>query len=45
MKHNEHVMAWLTSLRDEASRPECGLGRSVQIIGILVRYSYGTSSV
>lgn len=45
MKHNEHVMAWLTTLRDEAQRPECQLGRIIEIAGTIARYAVGTGSV
>jgi len=40
MKHNQHVMAWLATLRDEAERPECQLGRIIEIAGILARYAF-----
>lgn len=45
MKHNEHVMTWLATLRDEARRPECELGRIIEIVGTLSRYAFGTGSV
>ena len=45
MKHNEHVMAWLVALRDEAVTPNCPMGRMIEIFGILARYRIGTGSV
>jgi len=45
MKHNEHVMVWLSALRDEAMRPGCALERIIEIAGIVARYAFGTGSV
>lgn len=45
MKHNEHVMAWLVALRDEAVTPCCPAGRMIEIMGILARYTVGTGNV
>lgn len=45
MKQNEHVMAWLYSLRDEATSPTCSLERMIVVAGILARYSFGTGNV
>lgn len=45
MKHNEHVMAWLTALRDEAAHPDCELNRIIEITGIVARYAFGIGSV
>lgn len=39
MRHNEHVLAWLGALRDEAVKPECDLERVVEIFGIVARYA------
>jgi hypothetical protein len=45
MKHNEHVVVWLASLRDEAVRPGCQLKRIIEIAGVVARYAFGTGSV
>ena len=45
MKHNEHVMAWLGALRDEANRPDTTLERIVEIASILGRYAFGPCQV
>lgn len=45
MKHNEHVMAWLVALRDEATCPESTIERIIEIAGVLARYASGPSSV
>lgn len=45
MKHNEHVMAWLVALRDEAACPESTLERIIEIAGVLARYASGPASV
>ncbi|NWD59258.1 hypothetical protein HX878_31610 [Pseudomonas veronii] len=45
MKHNEHVMVWLSALRDEAQSPSCALKRIIEIAGIVARYAYGAGTV
>jgi len=39
MKHNAHFMAWLESLRDEAKRDETTMSRTIEIIGIMSKYT------
>lgn len=34
MKHNEHFMAWLNSLRNEALKPETTMTRTIEILKI-----------
>ncbi|ACO79803.1 hypothetical protein AvCA_36560 [Azotobacter vinelandii CA] len=45
MKHNEHVMTWLRSLRDEAVDPACSIARMIDVMAILARYSFGRGTV
>jgi len=45
MKHNVHVMFWLTSDRNEAARLGCELKRIIEIAGVVTRYAFGTGSV
>ncbi|MGB3255897.1 hypothetical protein [Buttiauxella gaviniae] len=39
MKHNEHFMSWLSSLRNEAVKPETTMTRTIEIFGIIGKYS------
>lgn len=39
MKHNEHVLLWLKSLRDEAVSPECTMARMIEITRAISKYS------
>ncbi|MDU9141264.1 hypothetical protein RW675_11960 [Klebsiella aerogenes] len=39
MKHNEHFMAWLKSMRDEANRPETTMTRIVEIFSCISKYA------
>ncbi|MFB8831223.1 hypothetical protein ACE0DR_22370 [Azotobacter sp. CWF10] len=45
MKHNEQVMTWLRSIRDEAVDPACSIGRMIKVMAILARYSFSRGSV
>lgn len=45
MKHNEHVMVWLSALRNEAQAPQCEMDRIIEIAGIVARYAYGAGAV
>lgn len=39
MKHNEHFMAWLNSLRNEALKPETTITRTIEILKTIGQYS------
>ena len=39
MKHNEHFMSYLASLRDEAQRPETSMTRIIEIFKTIAVYS------
>lgn len=39
MKHNEHFMAWLNSLRNEALKPETTMSRTLEIFKTIGKYT------
>lgn len=39
MKHNEHFMAWLNSLRNEALKPETTMARTIEIFKTIGQYT------
>ncbi|HHL2824731.1 TPA: hypothetical protein ACQ431_002960 [Citrobacter murliniae] len=39
MKHNEQVMQWLKSLRDEAMKPETTMARCIEIFSTIGKYA------
>jgi hypothetical protein len=39
MKHNEHFMAWLNSLRNEAMKPETTMTRTIEIFKTIGQYA------
>lgn len=39
MKHNEHFISWLDSLRQEAQLPETSMSRIVEIFTVIGKYA------